>query len=120
MNPGTLIMISSLAAIASVAPDLSKMQEEREARRYNVSRAPADAAHCIVDNTASAKTGEAASVQPLYGMERVAVVMKNSVAGEPLATIFLEPAGNAATAKVVTTGLVDDAEAFAKRVLGKC
>ena len=116
MNPGTIIAISVVSALASVAPQPE--DPTIAAKSYSLSGIPETAAACVVRNTTG--PAEVSHVHPLYGMERVAVVVRQAPLGDTVATIFIHAADPGSTAQVNTPYPVEDREALVKRLLAKC
>jgi hypothetical protein len=118
----TVISAVAISAIAA-AVWLSQPREAAttvDSKRYNVAGAPEQAAACVARNADGQTPVMTSTVQPLYGTEHVAVLMRDSPTGDTLATVYIEPASQGSYAKVVPTPLVIDRDALVKRLLAKC
>ena len=120
MSPAGVIVISTLTALANVASDAQNVRTEIPVKRYHVAQAPEPAAVCISGNVGRQRAGAVAMMHPLYGMEQIAVIMRDSPTGETVATVFLEPANPGSHVKVIPAVATDDPEPLVKQLLAKC
>ena len=100
-------------------------EDNASAPRYTVSSthqaagAPEQAAHCIAKN-AAASVAPASQIQPLYGMSRVAVVMREHATADTIAVASLEPAEPGSNVRIDTMPYVESRDAFVSRILKGC
>jgi hypothetical protein len=89
-----------------------------ERSNVQLAKPPNAAAECIVANARAG--GEAAEVVPLYGLESVAVTVRDRVAGETLAVFSLMRNGSGARADTTTWAGVPDRAAFLGKLTQGC
>ena len=100
-------------------------EDKVSAPRYTVSSvhqaagAPEQAAHCIAKN-AVASGAPATQVHPLYGMSRVAVVLREHATGDTLAVASLEPAEPGSNVRIDTMPPVESRDTLVSRILKGC
>ena len=124
MDVATVVGISAVLAAVGMAQTPSP---EKEATgqpelyvmtRHQSAQIPANAATCVARNGEAGQ--RSAQVQPLYGMEKVAVLVNNRPVGDTVAIAYFLPAGTGSDIEFVTTGYAEDRDTLVRQVLGKC
>ena len=83
-----------------------------------LAKPPDAAAECIVTNVRA--DGRAADIVPLYGLESVAVTVRDRVAGETLAVFSLIPSAGGTSADTTTWAGVADRAEFLRKLTEGC
>lgn len=86
---------------------------------HQLAAAPEPSANCLLKNAPSAGA-PASQIHPLYGMTRVAVVMRQHATGDTLAVATLEPAEPGANVRIDTTPHVENRETLVAQLLKGC
>ena len=86
---------------------------------HQTAAAPEASAHCLLKNV-QALGGPVADLQPLYGMTRVAVIVRQSVSGGTLAVASLNPSAAGSDLSLATSPYVEDRETFVTALLKGC
>lgn len=125
MDVATVVGVSAVMALVGMQQSPGAEPEKRGfadlyvSSRHDSPQSPVNAAACVARN-AEAERPTSAQIQPIYGMEKVAVVVSDRPVGDTLAVVYLAPAGQGSRLEVVTTRYVDDREALVTRMLVKC
>src|SRR5687768_12394930 len=120
----TPIVILTSAAVAvmgsnSADEDAARTQQYMISSTHQLAAAPEQSANCLAKN-ARAAGAPASEVHPLYGMTRVAVVMRERPTGDTLAVASLEPANPGSMVRIGTTTLVNDRDTLVNQLLKGC
>jgi hypothetical protein len=90
-----------------------------ERSTHRLSRAPEAAAACIVEHARA--SGHTADIVPLYGLQSVAVMVKNRTAGEVLVVLSLTPSDTGAVGATTTwKDAMKDRESFVRALVQGC
>src|SRR5688500_14021307 len=73
---------------------------------HQTAAAPETSAYCLLKNV-QALGGPVADMQPLYGMTRVAVIVRQSVTGGTLAVASLNPSASGSAVDLATSPYVE-------------
>jgi hypothetical protein len=88
---------------------------------HQIALPPEAAAACVAQHAARAAEGAVGQIQPLYGTERLAVIVRDRPAGEALAVAYIAARGSGSEVRLTTTkSYAGDREALARRLLAGC
>ena len=123
MNATPIVLLGGLVAMV-----MGTRTDEDAAKTVNramitsthqLAAAPEQSAHCLLKNTPAAGA-PASQIHPLYGMTRVAVVMRQHATGDTLAVATLEPMEPGSNVRIDTTSHVENRDTLVAQLLKGC
>jgi hypothetical protein len=123
-----LLVVAALTTLTACARTPPPAQMAPDAARadagtlHRISMAPEQGAICIAGNAETVREGAVAHVQPLYGTQRVAVVVRTRPGGgDALAVAYVDQNSAGSQVRLTTTNqFTGDRDELAQRLLTGC
>ena len=118
-----ILAIAALTALAGCArtPPNPILRANPGESTHVLATAPTAAAECVARNAADPSANRISRIQPLYGLDRLAVIVETGPAGgTPLAVAYVGAAYSGSRVTIATTNFVTKRSDLVQQLLKGC